>query len=101
MLRCGYRSSPQVNPPALTTDTLDMILTNSTPRPLGVDTIVLKHPTAATNNQWQVEIRKAKGAPGCFDALNASFASEQSEAAENYARRMMRILRTDRLERVA
>ena len=78
-----------------------MIRMNSSSGGLGVDTIVLKHPTPATNNQWQVEIRKTEGAMGCFDTLNASFASDRGEAAENYARRMMRILRTDRLERVA
>jgi hypothetical protein len=76
-----------------------MISTNPTSGGLGVETIVLKHPTAETNNQWQVEIRKAEGAAGCFDSLNATF--DRGDVAENYARRMMRILRTDRLERVA
>ena len=78
-----------------------MIRMNSNSRPLGVESIVLKQPTAATNNQWQVEIVKSNGAAGCFDALNASFAKDRGEQAENYARRMMRILRTDRLDRVA
>jgi len=87
--------------PVRATDTTGMIRTNTTPRGLGVDGIVIKHPTPATNNQWQVEIRKSEGAAGCFDTLNASFAEDRAEAAENYARRMMRILRTDRLERVA
>lgn len=78
-----------------------MIRANSSKSPLGVERIVLKHPTPATGNQWQVEIRKASGARGCFDALNASFARERQELAETYARRMMRIMQTDRLERVA
>jgi len=78
-----------------------MIRTHCNTRSLGVESIVLKQPTAATNNQWQVQIIKSQGAGGCFDALNASFASDRAEAAENYAKRMMRILRTDRLERVA
>jgi hypothetical protein len=68
---------------------------------LGVEGIVLKQPSAATGDQWQVEIRRGRGAGGCADALNATFGREQREIAENYARRMMRIFQTDRLERVA
>ena len=90
-----------VNPRPVTTDTTSMIRMNSNSRSLGIESIVLKQPTAATNNQWLVEIIKCKGAAGCFDSLNASFANDCGDAAENYARRMMRILRTDRLERVA
>jgi hypothetical protein len=86
---------------ACMTDALLMIRPFSQPRTLGVEGIVLKQPSAATGNQWQVEIRQGQGAAGCAHALNASFAKEQRDIAENYAKRMMRIFRTDRLERVA
>ena len=70
-------------------------------RTSGVAGVTLKHPTAATGNRWQVEIRKTNGARGCYDALNTSFPAKQQETAETYARRMMRIFGTDHLERVA
>ena len=95
------RNAGPINFQRRTTDTVGMARTDSQKRGLGVDRIILRNPTAATNNLWQVEICKTPGARGCFDALNASFAPHHQQIAENYARRMMRILQTDHLDRAA
>jgi hypothetical protein len=92
-----------INPGSCSTDTIGMSSSSSQPvaRGLGIDAIVLRHPSAATNNLWQVEVVKGCNTRGCYDALNAAFAPEHQQVAENYARRMMRILQTDCLKRVA